>query len=156
GVNTLRLRPPSSLTSGCGVVERSANWDGPWGTIGPNASAGRTPAQGSGGCGGRQRSSPTGGAANGMPRNWSTPPRSTPSTFPERVSTCVMSPSGRAVPTRREAYDGTRAGQEVAGEVEPARSRVVTVDVCERRANLAKATTSSPLRRAIRPGKNQG
>ena len=40
---------------------------------GPNRSAGRTPAHGAAGCGGRQRRSPTGGAANGMPLKLRTP-----------------------------------------------------------------------------------
>ena len=40
---------------------------------GPNASALRTPSHGATGCGAFQRSGPTGGAPNGMPRNTRTP-----------------------------------------------------------------------------------
>ena len=40
--------------------------------------------------GGRKRRGPTGGAANGMPRNTSTPSCSTPSIFPLRVAAIVM------------------------------------------------------------------
>ena len=40
---------------------------------GPNASALRTPSQCATGCGAFQRSGPTGGAPNGMPRNTRTP-----------------------------------------------------------------------------------
>ena len=46
---------------------------------GPNSAAGRTPSHGRGGSGGRKRSSPTGGAAYGMPRNCQAPWRSMPS-----------------------------------------------------------------------------
>ena len=45
-----------------------------------------TPAQAAGGCGGRQRNGPTGGAANGMPLNVSTPSWRTPCRRPKAVS----------------------------------------------------------------------
>ena len=48
--------------------------------------ASRTPSHASSRAGGRKRRGPTGGAANGMPRNTRTPSRSTPSTLPLRVS----------------------------------------------------------------------
>src|SRR4051812_4343902 len=67
-----------------------------WIAFGPNWSAGRTPLHGAGGCGGRQRSGPTGGAAKGtplytvMPRDVVTPASSPPSTrtgvSPERFA----------------------------------------------------------------------
>src|SRR5512147_3228344 len=53
--------------------------------MGENWSALRTPAQRSGGAGARQRSGPTGGAANGMPLNTRTPSASLPSTKPDAV-----------------------------------------------------------------------
>ena len=56
----------------------------------PNVEASRTPFQGVGGCGARQRSGPTGGAAYGMPLNASTPlaSRWLPRTSPACVRTC--------------------------------------------------------------------
>ena len=40
------------------------------GQIGPSSVASRVPSQGAGGCGGANRRSPTGGAANGTPLKW--------------------------------------------------------------------------------------
>ena len=54
---------------------------------GPNCVAWRTPVQFLTGCGGFQRRSPTGGAANGMPLNARTPLSSAPSTTPLAVLT---------------------------------------------------------------------
>jgi hypothetical protein len=45
-------------------------------------SATRTPSHGTAGCGGRQRSAPSGGAAKGMPRNRREPPSISPWTSP--------------------------------------------------------------------------
>ena len=67
-----------------------------------NCVASRTPSHASSRTGGRKRRGPTGGAANGMPRNTSTPSRSIPSIFPLRVATIVM------------AVAGYRLGSEVA------------------------------------------
>src|SRR5687768_1536243 len=50
--------------------------------LAPNSVAWRTPVQRAGGCGGRQRRSPTGGAANGMPWKDSTPSSTTPCKSP--------------------------------------------------------------------------
>src|ERR1700683_2864461 len=57
--------------------------------IAPNSSAFRTPSQGTAGCGSRQRSFPTGGAAYGMPRKTRTEPSDppTPETKPESSRT---------------------------------------------------------------------
>src|SRR5947207_11214279 len=57
-----------------------------WGAHLVHSPAGRTPSQGATGCGGRNRSSPTGGAANGRPLNTRTPSSSTPATRPAAVS----------------------------------------------------------------------
>ena len=69
---------------------------------GPKLVAGSvTGAHDSAGCGGFQRRSPTGGAANGMPRNTRTPSSISPRTFPEAVSTtvsCARSDPGAAAP----------------------------------------------------------
>src|SRR6185503_15685479 len=53
--------------------------------------AGRTPVHFRGGCGGRQRSAPTGGAAKGTPRNTITPlaESTTPSMVPVSIVTRV-------------------------------------------------------------------
>src|SRR5580692_4941116 len=55
------------------------------GQCGANVVASRTPDQLAAGCGGCQRSAPTGGAAYGMPRNSSTAPLATPRTAPLAV-----------------------------------------------------------------------
>src|SRR6266496_3011957 len=106
GVYTLRVRQPASLISGCSAVAKKDSWLGPCGAIGPKRSAGLTPLHGSGGRGGRQRRSPTGGAANGMPRNCSTPDLSIPSTVPSRVSTSVMALLPGCPPRRHQERTG--------------------------------------------------
>src|SRR4051812_10012679 len=61
----------------------------PWGcgATKPNVSHTRTPLHGSAGAGGRNRRSPVGGAAYGMPRNTTRSPSSTPWSEPSLVST---------------------------------------------------------------------
>jgi hypothetical protein len=63
------------------------------GHAGPAAVAARSPAHGATGCGGRQRRSPTGGVANGTPRNTRTPAAesSRPTSVP--ASTVTRGPS---------------------------------------------------------------
>src|SRR4249919_2080749 len=56
---------------------------------GANASAFFVPCQPSTGCGALHRRSPTGGAANGMPLNDTTPSCSTPATFPPVTAAVV-------------------------------------------------------------------
>ena len=63
------------------------NEDDGCGQCGAKLVAARTPGQGLGSCGGRQRSAPTGGAAYGMPRNWSVAATAFPRTAPSAVAT---------------------------------------------------------------------
>src|SRR4051812_35485390 len=56
----------------------------------PYARAGFAPVHGLTGCGGRQRSSPTGGAAYGMPLNELTPASTAPSSIPLATLTCSV------------------------------------------------------------------
>src|SRR3954470_15707064 len=85
GVQTLRVRQSSSKPTssppmpapraggGCGAhLVHSVAW--------------RTPSHGATGCGGRNRNSPTGGAANGTPLKTHTPSSSSPATRPAAVS----------------------------------------------------------------------
>src|SRR6187397_1819546 len=53
----------------------------------PKASAARTPCQATTGCGAFQRSSPTGGAAKGMPLNTRTPFAAVPEIWPPSTAT---------------------------------------------------------------------
>jgi hypothetical protein len=53
------------------------------------SSAERTPTHGAGGCGGRKRKEPIGGAAYGTPRNATTLPSASPSTTPCLVTTTI-------------------------------------------------------------------
>ena len=64
----------------------------------PASPASRTPSQETTGAGGRQRSSPTGGAANGMPLNATTPATaaSVPWTRPPVTATGVSAESASA------------------------------------------------------------
>jgi hypothetical protein len=78
GVNTLRNRQFSDVLAW-------PNGDAGCGQCGANCVASRTPDQRGKGCGGRQRSAPTGGAAYGMPRNSSTAPLASPRTAPSLV-----------------------------------------------------------------------
>ena len=86
GVQTLSVRQSSSPTTASAASS--------CGHFGPKAAASRTPAQGSGGAGGRQRRSPTGGAANGIPLNANVSPDRTPRTSP--LSVTARSPAARA------------------------------------------------------------
>jgi hypothetical protein len=58
-----------------------------WAQSAPNLPAYRSPCQAGNGCGGRQRYSPTGGAAKGIPLKLETSPSVTPRTIPEAVRT---------------------------------------------------------------------
>ena len=60
---------------------------------GANASAFRVPVQGAAGIGGRQRRSPTGGAANGTPLKTVKPLSLTPEIAPDSVRTCGAAPA---------------------------------------------------------------
>src|SRR5207248_11498383 len=84
------------------------------------------------GCGGFQRRSPTGGAANGMPLNARTPQRA--STVPSRIPSAVRTRSeeeGPATPiAARTVIAGRRSKRDVVigssppGELQAARDRV--------------------------------
>ena len=92
GVQTFRYRQSSLVGGESGrstetLFGTRLRWDGCTQTL-PNASARRTPSHRGGACGGFQRSSPTGGAANGIPLNARTPDgRVTPETRPLSVPT---------------------------------------------------------------------
>src|SRR5580700_1991705 len=67
GAHTLRVRQSSSVGPASKVaVGKGGGIAVTCGAAGPNATAGRTPAHGSAGAGGRQRRSPVGGAAYGI------------------------------------------------------------------------------------------
>jgi hypothetical protein len=68
-------------------VLAAPNADGGCGQCGAKLAAERTPCQDLGGCGGCQRSAPTGGAAYGMPRNSSVAATAFPRTAPLAVAT---------------------------------------------------------------------
>src|ERR1700722_18738251 len=80
GVKTFRYRQFSEVLA-------TPNPEGGCGQCGANAVAARIPVQGAAGCGGRQRSGPTGGAAYGMPRNASVRPAIVPRRVPPVVVT---------------------------------------------------------------------
>src|SRR6059036_3256116 len=74
GVHTLRLRQSSPTTSGLKYLVRSGLGSSVGcGQPAPDVVASRTPDHGAGGCGGRNRLAPNGGAAYGMPLNAVTP-----------------------------------------------------------------------------------
>jgi hypothetical protein len=86
GAVTLRYRQ-SSLNGGPG----SASGPSGWTERQPSSVASRVPLHGSGGSGGRQRSSPTGGLAYGMPFQAMIPSAiSAPRTFPYAVCAMVI------------------------------------------------------------------
>ena len=70
------------------------------GAFGPGAVASRTPAQATAGAGAANRSGPTGGAANGTPRNRATPCTDRPRTRPATVSTTTSETSDNSVSAR--------------------------------------------------------
>src|SRR5450432_2539730 len=80
GVNTFRYRQSSDELA-------TPNEDDGCGQCGAKLVAARTPDQGLGGCGGCQRSGPTGGAAYWMPRNSSVAATVLPRTAPSAVPT---------------------------------------------------------------------
>src|SRR5580698_11587577 len=67
-----------------------------WMHAGANLSAARTPVHATGGCGGRQRKSPSGGVAKGMPLYTVAPSSAMPWTRPDCVRTglgvCACNP----------------------------------------------------------------
>ncbi len=88
GVKTFTFSVASPGTDGSGM---SVTPGSPRCAVGPNSSASRTPVHGSAGSGAANRSGPTGGFANGMPRNAAEPPapgspRQRPRTLPVTVS----------------------------------------------------------------------
>ena len=89
GVHTLSDRQSSSVVGGM-PPNRVSRGDGFCMATGPNSTQSRTPSHGGAGWGGRNRSSPTGGAAKGMPLKTSTPSTTLPCTLPAAVSTIVM------------------------------------------------------------------
>ena len=80
GVKTFRYRQSSDVLA-------TPNGDAGCAQCGAKLVAWRTPRQDAAGCGGCQRSAPTGGAAYGMPRYSSVPPAVAPCTAPPAVGT---------------------------------------------------------------------
>ena len=81
---------------------------------GPNLTASRTPFQFLTGCGGFQRRSPTGGAANGTPRKARTPSTVVPATVPFEVLTCtgLLPPAASALPVSIVASPAAMANRD--------------------------------------------
>src|SRR6202034_1898796 len=111
GVKTFRYRQFSDVLA-------TPNPEGGCGQCGANAVASRIPVQGAAGCGGRQRSGPTGGAAYGMPRNSSVRPAIMPRRVPPAVVTTspvrgLLDAAGAALATATMA-PATRALSAIA------------------------------------------
>ena len=83
----LRVRQSSDGGFGAGAPAAGGGPNRPCMQSAPNSAAWRMPVHGAAGWGGRHRSSPTGGAANGMPLNDSTPSSITPCTSPLSIRT---------------------------------------------------------------------
>src|SRR5580700_9990776 len=96
------------------------------GQCGANVVASRTPDQLAAGCGGCQRSAPTGGAAYGMPRNSSTAPLATPRTAPFAVP--VTGPPVLALTAGAAATRAPRVRPATASRV-PTRHPVHITDI---------------------------
>src|SRR5579864_4032950 len=84
----------------------------------PNAVACRMDDQGAGGCGDRQRRSPTGGAAYGIPSHSLTPLTAVPQTGPSAVCTFV--------PDTQDAVDGCAPADALARTAAPVPSAIVS------------------------------
>src|SRR3954469_5028604 len=122
GVQTLRYRQSSS-PGGIGPQAKSEIGRWGWGGGGPKVSASSSPAHGATGAGGRQRRSPTGGAAYGMPRYAPSRPRTRPprrsSTLALRASTDVLeglAQAGGLVARLQQLHDVERRPREVVGQ----------------------------------------
>src|SRR5215469_456616 len=103
GVHTFRYRHASSVTIFWMPSISGSQGLGICGHAGPHASTLRTPLHFGGGCGARQRNSPTGCAANGIPKN--APPVGssatfTPSSVPLSMVTCRRASFAREEPVR--------------------------------------------------------
>jgi hypothetical protein len=79
--------------------------DGGWGGFAENAFASFTPSQGVTGAGGLHRSSPVGGAANGIPRYTRSPFSCNPEIYPASVFTTVGSVGVGFCPDESDEYD---------------------------------------------------
>src|SRR5215213_7402885 len=95
------MSSPGMLGSGIVVTSASARRCG----VGAWSSASRTPVQAARGSGARNRRSPDGGSAYGMPRKAADPGRQRPRTEPAGVSTTTVDPRGSrasgVVPAKR-------------------------------------------------------
>src|SRR2546429_3443275 len=89
GAKTFRVRQSSLISHSLGRGTSESRGGG-WGATARKRPASSVPDHGSAGSGGSQRLGPTGGVANGRPRNCSTPDRTMPATRPQRVSTTVV------------------------------------------------------------------
>src|ERR1700681_3606082 len=102
GVHTLRYRQSSLISGGAPKIRAKV---GSCMQLGPNVDACLTPVHGFTGWGARQRSAPTGGAANGMPLNDTMPFASTPATRPPVTSTSrTCAPAGGPSHTMAAAH----------------------------------------------------
>src|SRR5215469_6839577 len=103
----------------------------------PNEVACSVVVQGAGGCGGCQRSAPTGGAAYGMPSHWTTPPLTMPHTGPAAVVTVVPAAQGTVASAARAEAAVCAA---VAGRAEAVACRMLIVPAMSTRAEPATQT----------------
>jgi len=112
GVHTLSVRQSSDWPAAYGSI---SGYGCPCGQLRPSRSALSTPLQGAAGCGGFQRSAPTGGAAYGTPVKSSTPAVSTPSSAPVSIVTRGGAVAGRAATSIAPA---SSESSDAAGEIE--------------------------------------
>src|ERR1700677_1845897 len=119
GVKTFRNRQSSDVLA-CPKGDASC------GQCGANWVASRTPDQLAAGCGGCQRSGPTGGAAYGMPRNSSTAPLTRPRTAPLAVPATGPLALAAACPPRVLALTAGAAATRAPRVIPATASRVHT------------------------------
>src|ERR1700733_11678685 len=129
GAKTLRNRQSS-------VSSRGPLPLGSWAQRFPYEVASRTPVQGCTGWGACQRNAPTGGAAYGTPRNWSTPSSCWPWSLPSSVETINL-PDDPPVPSAACAACAGVVADDKAGEAASMAARGMTA---------ASPTTAGSLR----------
>src|SRR5579872_3539941 len=118
------------------------------GQCGANAVAARTPGQLAAGCGGCQRSAPTGGAAYGMPRNSSTPPLAIPPTSP--LAVLATGPPAAAPPATAPALTAGAVATRLP-RVRPAtasRAPIHAIDIRRLPSQLTLVAGTGPARGA--------
>src|SRR5258708_40032673 len=102
------------------------------------------PCQGATGCGGCQRSAPTGGAAYGMPRYSAVSPAALPRTEPSAVRTTGVRPD----PWPDEAVEAVAAQPASVAAARQAKAAIRIPVVKPSRSSSARAITPEPRPRA--------